>query len=135
MCYLLIIKILVTLNFREPHLTLQSSYFSPAILKRQYKKPCTGYKALLLNYVSHTIYKIKYAISINMIIPTIIIGNHKNHDGSCNSNSLLMIKNNTCSNSSFIPLSPKCVHKKNTYLSKWYKCYFFAIHVPKSTLV
>lgn len=38
------------------------------------------------------------------MIPTIIIGNHKNHNGSCNSNILLMIKNNTCSNNSFIDL-------------------------------
>ena len=29
-----------------------------------------------------------------MMIPAIIIGNHKNHNGSCNSNILLMIKNN-----------------------------------------
>lgn len=104
-CYLLVIQILVTLTFRDPHLTLQSCSFSPAILKRQYKKPCTRYKALLLNYVSHKIYRIKYAISINMMIPTIIIGNHKNHNGSCNSNILLMIKNNTCSNSNFIVLN------------------------------
>ncbi len=119
MCYLLIIKILVTLIFHDPHLTLQPCSFSPAILKRQYKKPCTGYKALLLNYVSHTIYKIKYAISINMIIPAIIIVKHQPHNGICNSDEWLILKNTAYSNSPFITLTPKCVHKKNTYLSKW----------------
>ncbi len=50
-----------------------------------------------------------------MMIPTIIIGNHKNHNGSCNSNILLMIKNNTCRNSNFIALSPIEKIKKMRY--------------------
>ncbi len=50
-----------------------------------------------------------------MMIPTIIIGNHKNHNGSCNSNILLIIKNNTCRNSNFIALSPIEKIKKIRY--------------------
>ncbi len=67
-----------------------------------------------------------------MMIPAIIIIKHQPHNGICNSDEWLVLNNNVCSNSSFITLTPKCVHKKTTYLSKWFSCFSVGVAYPTS---